>query len=59
MDISPVTLKGTHVRLEPLALKHADDLFAVSRYPEIWELQIAPPIETLEEMRTWIKKAEK
>jgi RimJ/RimL family protein N-acetyltransferase len=58
MNISPVTLEGTHVRLEPLALKHADDLFVVSRYPEIWELLIAPPIETLEEMRAWIEKAQ-
>ena len=59
MNVSPLTLEGAHVRLEPLALKHADDLFAVSRYPEIWELLIAPPIQTLDEMRAWIEKAEK
>jgi N-acetyltransferase len=54
----PVTLEGTHVRLEPLALKHADDLFAASRYPEIWEFLIAAPIQTLDEMRAWIEKAQ-
>ncbi len=42
MNISLLTLTGIHVRLEPLALKHADDLFAAVQYPEIWELMIAP-----------------
>jgi N-acetyltransferase len=59
VNITLVTLEGTHVRLEPLALKHADDLFAVSRHPEIWELLIAAPIQTLDEMRAWIEKAGK
>ena len=54
----PITLTGTHVRLEPLAPKHADDLFAASRHPEIWELLVAAPIQTLDEMRAWIEKAE-
>ncbi len=59
MNIVPLTLEGAHVRLEPLALKHADDLFAASRSPEIWELLIAAPIQTLDEMRAWIDKAGK
>ncbi len=59
MDIAPLILEGAHVRLEPLALKHADDLFAASRAPEIWEFLIAAPIQTLDEMRAWIEKAEK
>ncbi len=59
IDPKPITLAGAHVRLEPLALKHADDLFAVSRHSEIWELLIAAPIQTLDEMRAWIEKAEK
>ena len=59
MNLQPTTLEGTHVRLEPLALKHAGDLFAATRYPEIWEFLIAAPIQTLDEMRGWIEKAEK
>jgi RimJ/RimL family protein N-acetyltransferase len=59
VNITPITLEGTHVRLEPLSLKHADDLFAVSRSPEIWQLLIASQIQTLEEMRAWIEKAGK
>ncbi len=57
MNISPITLQGTHIRLEPLALKHADDLFEASRSPEIWELMIAPAPKTREEMQVWIGKS--
>jgi RimJ/RimL family protein N-acetyltransferase len=59
VDISPVRLEGAHVRLEPLAAKHAADLFELSRDPEIWKLVVAPPIQTLDEMKTWISAAEK
>ena len=59
MNITPVILEGTYVRLEPLAPAHAQDLFDSSRKPEIWEFLIAAPIGTLEEMRGWIDKAMK
>ena len=59
MNVSPITLEGMHVRLEPLALKHADDLFSRSRSPELWEFLIAAPIQTLEQMQSWIEKAVK
>jgi RimJ/RimL family protein N-acetyltransferase len=58
MNVVPVSLEGSHVHLEPLALKHTEDLFAVSQYPEIWELLIATPIQSLGEMCAWIQKAE-
>lgn len=51
MNITPITLEGTHVRLEPLVQKHTDDLFQAAQYPEIWELMIAPQPKTREEMR--------
>ena len=57
MNIQPLTLEGAHVRLEPLALKHADDLFAVAQYPEIWELLIGAQPKTREEMQAWIGKS--
>jgi RimJ/RimL family protein N-acetyltransferase len=59
MNVTPVILKGSHVRLEPLVLFHAQDLFQMSRHPEIWEFLIAAPIQTMEEMRAWIEKAMK
>ncbi len=51
LNVSSVTLEGTHVRLEPLAQKHAENLFRSSLYPEIWELMLAPGPKTVQEMR--------
>jgi len=36
--LAPVTLSGTHVRLEPLAPRHHDDLVAATRDGELWKL---------------------
>jgi len=52
----PITLEGKHVRLEPPALKHADDLFAASQFPEIWEWWLSPPPQTRDEMCAEIEK---
>ncbi len=56
LNISPVTLEGAHIRLEPLAQKHADDLFRASQYAEIWELMLAPQPKTLQEMSDLIEQ---
>ncbi len=43
---APVTLEGQHVRLEPLASEHHDDLVAAVKDGELWQLwytPIAPP----------------
>lgn len=58
MKVEPITLEGAHVRLEPLALKHADDLFAAAQPDEIWEWLAAAPVKTREAMLDWIKRAE-
>src|SRR4029077_6418473 len=36
MEISPVTLEGQHVRLEPLSLAHEDALIAAASDGELW-----------------------
>ena len=36
MNLEPVTLAGTGVRLEPLDLRHADDLAETTYDPETW-----------------------
>lgn len=36
MDLSPVTLEGRHVRLEPLAERHLDGLWAAADDPALW-----------------------
>jgi N-acetyltransferase len=37
MDLSPVTLEGSHVRLEPLSESHHDALCAFGLDPELWK----------------------
>lgn len=51
MDPQPITLAGQHVRLEPLRLSHAPELFAVFRLdPSIWQWWLVTPPSTLAEM---------
>ena len=57
MHIEPVTLEGTHVRLEPLSLElHADGLVAVGLDPDLWRLAIAR-IETAADLRVYVEHA--
>lgn len=54
---APLRLEGEVVRLEPLAVAHAEDLFAVARDEEVWRwLPLAAP-SSLEQMREWISDA--
>ncbi len=58
MAVTPVTLHGTFVRLEPLALKHEDDLLQAAQPEEIWEwLPYDPPRKTREVLHAWIHTA--
>jgi N-acetyltransferase len=41
MELVPVTLEGTHVRLEPLTPAHLDGLCAVGLDPELWRLTVS------------------
>lgn len=44
MLLTPVTLTGTHVRLEPLSQAHGPDLTAAGAEEEIWRyLPVTPP----------------
>ncbi|MBK7643113.1 MAG: GNAT family N-acetyltransferase [Planctomycetes bacterium] len=46
MKPEPTTLEGRHVRLEPLAARHAQELFAAAQDDSIWRyLTIARPRE--------------
>ena len=40
MEISPVTLEGQHVRLEPLSLAHEDSLIAAASDGELWNTNV-------------------
>jgi RimJ/RimL family protein N-acetyltransferase len=54
--VSPVTLEGAHVRLEPLAKAHLAGLAAVGLDEELW-LWIPVPVRTAEEMAGYIETA--
>ncbi len=53
----PVCLEGRGVRLEPLALSHAEGLLAASVDPEIWTYLMVPQPQTVSEMEAWIGAA--
>lgn len=54
-DPQPIALKGPHVRLEPLALRHAEDLFEASRDPSIWTYLLAKQPETVAGVEEFIQ----
>ena len=56
MDLSPITLTGEHVRLEPLTLAHLDGLCAVGLDPTLWEWT-AGRVATCEDMRAYVETA--
>ena len=57
MDLTPPTLRGTWVTLEPLAERHASDLFAAMQDEEVCRYLAWPPPTTLEETLALIRDA--
>ena len=55
MNLNPVTLEGSHVRLEPLSESHHEGLSAVGLDPELWKWI---PIQVLdrEQMMKYIRR---
>lgn len=56
MNVTPVTLEGRHVRLEPLSHAHDADLSAVGLDEELWRW-IPVRVRTPEEMSVYIQTA--
>ena len=55
MDPQPILLVGRHVRLEPLTLTHAPDLFAALQAdPSIWRWRTVAPPDALPGMEAMI-----
>jgi RimJ/RimL family protein N-acetyltransferase len=54
--VTPVTLRGRRVRLEPLAARHLDDLAQVADDERIWRWTIARPIDETT-LRAWLETA--
>jgi RimJ/RimL family protein N-acetyltransferase len=56
LRVEPVTLTGLHVRLEPLAESHLDELWPVASEASLWEW-IPWPVRSKDELRTYIATA--
>lgn len=57
MQIQPVILEGSHVRLEPLALAHAPELLEAAQDDELWRYLPIPRPRTRAEIERWIGAA--
>lgn len=56
MEIEPVTLVGTDIRLEPLKMAHVQALFEAARHPEIWTY-MNTQMNNVEDMAAWVEDA--
>ncbi len=51
----PVVLEGTHVRLEPLDMKHLDDLYEFGCDEDVWRYIPSPAFIERDDARRWIE----
>ncbi len=49
----PIVLDGDHVRLEPIELRHAVDLYDAGNDESIWRYKSVPMPQSLDEVRQW------
>jgi N-acetyltransferase len=56
MEIKPVTLEGTHVRLVPLTVDHVSALWAAGDDPDLWRWTWNQP-RSEEDMRGYVEEA--
>ncbi len=54
MELSPFTLEGQHVRLEPLTIEHHDRLIEAASDGALWELRVTT-VPTPEAMNAFIE----
>jgi RimJ/RimL family protein N-acetyltransferase len=57
MWVTPVTLEGAAVRLEPLAETHAEALYVAGQDPAIWRFMTSDPSSVPQKMRAWVDAA--
>ncbi len=54
LDIQPITLTGSVVRLEPLSLAHVPDLAVAGRDESIWQYMLYGNVTGEAQMRDWV-----
>jgi len=57
LHVQPITLTGKLVRLEPLSIEHAEELFAAAQDPDIWAYMPVNPSGSLADTHRWITTA--
>lgn len=58
MDLTPVTLAGNVVRLEPLSRQHTEGLLAAAEHDEIWTYLDEPTPHTVKDIERLVRDAE-
>jgi RimJ/RimL family protein N-acetyltransferase len=56
MNLAPITLEGKVVRLEPLALRHLEELSGVGLDPDLWKW-VPNQVKTVDELAAYIETA--
>lgn len=54
MEVKPVVLQGTYVRLEPLNESHIPGLTAIGAGQDFWDFMLYGRITTEDDMRNWV-----
>jgi N-acetyltransferase len=55
MEVTPVTLVGTHVRLEPLTEEHIPGLAQIGIGQDFWNFMVYGDMNAEDDMRNWVQ----
>ena len=55
MEVKPVMLTGTHVRLEPMTEEHVPELAEIGVGQPFWDFMLYGNINTVDDMRSWVQ----
>jgi RimJ/RimL family protein N-acetyltransferase len=55
MEVKPVLLTGTHVRLEPMSEAHIPGLAEIGVGQPFWDFMLYGNINTVDDMRSWVQ----
>src|SRR3990172_1608456 len=54
MEVKPVVLRGTHVRLEPMLEAHIPALASIGVGQDFWDFMLYGRMDSVEDMRGWV-----
>jgi N-acetyltransferase len=55
MEVKPVVLTGTHVRLEPMTEAHVPGLAEIGVGQDFWHFMLYGDMKNTEDMRSWVR----